>query len=533
MTTPVYPNSQQGMAPRAPQKKIDLPNLKKVRYEKDLADLLGKSQQVPTAILISMLKCVHCPVVKAQFIQFARKNPNLYCIFIIIDEFDNKQELIQQVGNAFPVFLLAYKQRIATVPGDIVKMQRTFIELIQSASSSTAASSVPSPETGNIVDDIPDYNSEDAARMAAVQQVRRPTQPPSGLPLSMLQGGAGKQTNPLLVGNMVCDGDQCTLQPNRKMTMPVESSQQINFPSQQIPGKFQPAQPFPPIVTPSSSSAPFILPQNENESKKEKHTDEKKKKKKKKRKSGKRNDDSDSSSSSSSSSDEDSDNSEKLNDRIEHKKKGKKTNKRGDDDSSSESDSSSGDSDSSDLSAILMKMEKNRLGKKGGVKNSTNKANSITPTNLAQGENGNQIALNPAANNNPMMMIMGQIPTPPEFQPQVYQLQQMYRTINMLRMQPQTPQSQMQIMQLMNTFQGLQQKLMNDMSTGQRNQMIQNLQQQQIDQQRQREMQEKQIQMQQIMAVRMLGKPIHGMMGAFNNQGGFHPQMGQGGQQHQ
>jgi hypothetical protein len=117
-------NSARAIAISVMSRTIDLPNLKKVKYEQDLVSILVTRQtQQPVVVLVSMQKCDPCAAIKPRFIDFARKNIGVFCVYVCIDEFDNKQDLMQQTGNRFPTFMLSYHGRTSIVPASLENMQ--------------------------------------------------------------------------------------------------------------------------------------------------------------------------------------------------------------------------------------------------------------------------------------------------------------------------------------------------------------------------------------------------------------------------
>jgi hypothetical protein len=134
--------------------KIKLPNLKKIYYERDLMEVFARYSENPIVVLISMdiRKCPPCKFMKPRFIEFARRNTGVYCVYICRDEFDNVAYLSSLCSKGYPTFMTRINRQINLIPGSLEKV----LELISKVSSSSPpiVDVVPS-STSSAIRDVP------------------------------------------------------------------------------------------------------------------------------------------------------------------------------------------------------------------------------------------------------------------------------------------------------------------------------------------------------------------------------------------
>lgn len=112
------------------QQIIDLPNLKKIRYESDLVEVLQNRTSMPIVTLLSMRNCDPCRRMKPRFIDFAQTHRNMFFLYICINEFDKPAYLIEKAGNQFPTFMIYYGDYLAIVPGHLERMSEELQRVI-------------------------------------------------------------------------------------------------------------------------------------------------------------------------------------------------------------------------------------------------------------------------------------------------------------------------------------------------------------------------------------------------------------------
>jgi hypothetical protein len=117
---------QQMQQPRV----VNLPNLKKIRYAQNLAEVLQNRHVRPVVTLISMLDCDPCRLMKPRFIDFAQRNSEVFFAYIIIDEFDDKNLLLEKAGKQFPTFMIQFGEYLSIVPASLERMGEELNRLV-------------------------------------------------------------------------------------------------------------------------------------------------------------------------------------------------------------------------------------------------------------------------------------------------------------------------------------------------------------------------------------------------------------------
>jgi hypothetical protein len=120
---------QQVQQPQQPRV-VNLPNLKKIRYAQNLAEVLQNRHVRPVVTLISMLGCDPCRLMKPRFIDFAQRNSEVFFAYIIIDEFDDKNLLLEKAGNQFPTFMIQFGEYLSIVPASLERMGEELNRLV-------------------------------------------------------------------------------------------------------------------------------------------------------------------------------------------------------------------------------------------------------------------------------------------------------------------------------------------------------------------------------------------------------------------
>jgi hypothetical protein len=158
---------------------VDIPNLRKVKIEKNLVSLLlAHRNNQPVIVLVSMNNCVPCTQMKPQFIDYAKRTiGKVFCIYVCIDDFDNKMDLIRQVDNKFPSFIITFRGHSAIIKGSLEKMEEAVTNMlndpllrIPAAQSSSQSSQLPNQSSQVVcVDGVCSLPSKNTTNNTMVQ----------------------------------------------------------------------------------------------------------------------------------------------------------------------------------------------------------------------------------------------------------------------------------------------------------------------------------------------------------------------------
>jgi thiol-disulfide isomerase/thioredoxin len=89
-------------------RKIDIPNLKKVKLEGQLTEIFAQHLPKPVVVMFSMENCKYCKPAKAEFVKLAEANPDVFCVYILREEFDgiNSRGSAISLIRTFPSFMI-------------------------------------------------------------------------------------------------------------------------------------------------------------------------------------------------------------------------------------------------------------------------------------------------------------------------------------------------------------------------------------------------------------------------------------------